>query len=127
MSYSAPAAGMPLVEIVIPVRNEQRELTDHITRLMEHLRAGFPYAWLVTIADNGSTDGTWSLARELADRHPGVVRAVHLELPGRGRALHAAWSASDADVVGYLDVDLSTDLAALVPLVEPLVLGQADG
>ena len=126
MSYSAPAAGMPLVEIVIPVRNEQRELTDHITRLMEHLRAGFPYAWLVTIADNGSTDGTWSLARELADRHPGVVRAVHLELPGRGRALHAAWSASDADVVGYLDVDLSTDLSALVPLVEPLVRGRAD-
>ena len=98
MSYSAPAAGVPLIEIVIPVRNEQRELTDHVTRLVEHLRAGFPYAWLVTIADNGSTDGTWSLAQELADRHPGLVRAVHLELPGRGRALHAVWSASDADV-----------------------------
>jgi glycosyltransferase involved in cell wall biosynthesis len=126
VSYSAPAAEVPLVEIVVPVRNEQRELTDHITRLMEHLRTGFPYAWLVTIADNGSTDGTWSLAQELADAHHGVVRAVHLERPGRGRALHAAWSASDADVVGYLDVDLSTDLSALVPLVEPLVLGQAD-
>ena len=126
MSYSAPAAGVPLIEIVIPVRNEQRELTDHVTRLVEHLRAGFPYAWLITIADNGSTDGTWSLAQELAGRHPGRVRAVHMELPGRGRALHAVWSASDADVVGYMDVDLSTDLKALVPLVEPLVLGQAD-
>jgi len=126
MSYSAPAAGVPLIEIVIPVRNEQRELTDHVTRLVEHLRAGFPYAWQVTIADNGSTDGTWSLAQELAGRHPGQVRAVHMELPGRGRALHAVWSASDADVVGYMDVDLSTDLKALVPLVEPLVLAQAD-
>jgi len=126
MSYSAPATGVPLVEIVIPVRNEQRELTGHVTRLIEHLRAGFPYAWLVTIADNGSTDGTWSLAQGLADAHPCLVRAVHLELPGRGRALHAAWSASDADVVGYMDVDLSTDLEALLPLVEPLVLGQAD-
>jgi glycosyltransferase involved in cell wall biosynthesis len=126
MSYSAPASGAPLIEIVIPVRNERRELTGHVARLIEHLRAGFPYAWLVTIADNGSTDGTWSLAQGLADRHPGLVRAVHLELPGRGRALHAVWSASDADVVGYMDVDLSTDLKALVPLVAPLVLGQAD-
>jgi len=126
MSYSAPATGVPLIEIVIPVRNEQRELTDHVTRLVEHLRAGFPYAWLITIADNGSTDGTWSLAQELAGRHPGLVRAVHLGLPGRGRALHTVWSASDADVVGYMDVDLSTDLKALLPLVAPLVLGQAD-
>jgi glycosyltransferase involved in cell wall biosynthesis len=126
MSYSAPAAGAPLVEIVIPVRNEQRELTDHVTRLVAQLRGGFPYAWLVTIADNGSTDGTWSLAQELAGDHPGAVRAVHLDLPGRGRALHAAWSASDADVVGYMDVDLSTDLKALLPLVAPLVRGQAD-
>jgi glycosyltransferase involved in cell wall biosynthesis len=126
MSYSAPAAGVPLVEIVIPVRNEQRELTGHVTRLIEHLGSGFPYAWRVTVADNGSTDGTWSLAQGLADGRPGLVRAVHLELPGRGRALHAAWSASDADVVAYMDVDLSTDLKALVPLVAPLVLGQAD-
>jgi glycosyltransferase involved in cell wall biosynthesis len=126
MSYSAPASGVPLVEIVVPVRNEQRELASHVTRLMEHLRSGFPYAWRVTIADNGSTDGTWSLAQGLADSHPGLVRAVHLELAGRGRALHAAWSASDADVVAYMDVDLSTDLTALVPLVAPLVLGEAD-
>ena len=126
MSYSAPTSGVPLIEIVIPVRNEQRELTDHVTRLVEHLRGGFPYAWLITIADNGSTDGTWSLAQELAGRHPGLVRAVHLGLPGRGRALHTVWSASDADVVGYMDVDLSTDLKALLPLVAPLVLGQAD-
>jgi glycosyltransferase involved in cell wall biosynthesis len=126
VSYSAPATGIPLIEFVIPVRNEQRELAGHVTRLVEHLRSGFPYAWQVTIADNGSTDGTWSLAQELAHRHPGLVRAVHLDRAGRGGALHAAWSASDADVVGYLDVDLSTDLNALVPLVAPLVLGQAD-
>jgi glycosyltransferase involved in cell wall biosynthesis len=126
MSYSAPASGVPFVEIVIPVRNEQRELADQVTRLIGHLRTGFPYAWLITIADNGSTDGTWSLAQRLADGHPGRVRAVHLDRPGRGGALHAAWSASHADVVAYMDVDLSTDLKALVPLVAPLVLGQAD-
>jgi glycosyltransferase involved in cell wall biosynthesis len=126
VSYSAPATGVPLIEIVIPVRNEQRELAGHVTRLIEHLRSGFPYTWLITIADNGSTDGTWSIAQGLADGHPGLVRAVHLERAGRGRALHAVWSASDADVVAYMDVDLSTDLKALLPLVAPLVLGHAD-
>jgi len=118
--------GVPLVEIVVPVRNEQRELTDHVTRLVEHLQRDFPYAWLVTIADNGSTDGTWSLAQQLEQAHPGLVRAVHLDLPGRGRALHTVWSASDADVVTYMDVDLSTDLTALVPLVEPLLSGRSE-
>jgi putative flippase GtrA len=79
----------------------------------------------VTIADNGSTDATWAiatgLARELAD-----VRAVHMDLPGRGRALRAIWSESDAEVLAYMDVDLSTDLNALMPLVAPLLSGHSD-
>jgi glycosyltransferase involved in cell wall biosynthesis len=112
---------MPLVEIVIPVRNEQQELTDHVQQLIDYLRASFPCAWQVTIADNGSTDGTWSLAQALAIANPGLVRAVHLDLPGRGRALRAVWSASDAEVV-----DLSTDLRALLPLVAPLLSGDAE-
>jgi glycosyltransferase involved in cell wall biosynthesis len=115
-----------VVEIVIPVKNEQRELVDHVTRLVGHLRHSLPCAWQVTIADNGSTDGTWSLAQDLAQAHPGQVRAVRLDQPGHGRALHMVWSASDADVVAYMDLDLSTGLAALVPLVAPLLAGQAD-
>jgi glycosyltransferase involved in cell wall biosynthesis len=125
MSDSALMPGMPLVEIVIPVRNEQQELTDHVQQLIDHLRDNFPCAWQVTIADNGSTDGTWSLAQALAIANPGLVRAVHLDLPGRGRALHTVWSASDAEVVAYMDVDLSTDLKALLPLVAPLLCGEA--
>jgi glycosyltransferase involved in cell wall biosynthesis len=126
MSDSASTPGVPLLEIVIPVKNEQSELTDHVTRLVDYLRTGAPCAWQVTIADNGSTDGTWSLAQALAEANPGLVRAVHLDLPGRGRALHKVWSASDAEVVAYMDVDLSTDLKALEPLVVPLLAGQAD-
>jgi glycosyltransferase involved in cell wall biosynthesis len=80
----------------------------------------------VTIADNGSTDGTWAVAQSLAAALPGEVRAVHLDLPGRGRALHAIWSASDAEVLAYMDVDLSTDLNALLPLVAPLLSGHSD-
>ncbi len=111
-----------VVEIVIPVKNEQHALVDQVTRLLGYLRGNLPCAWQVTIADNGSTDGTWSLAQDLAQAHPGQVRAVYLDRPGRGRALHLVWSASDADVVAAMDLGQSTDLAALVPLVAPLRL-----
>ncbi len=117
---------VPQVEIVVPVRNEELELTDNVTRLVRYLQADFPCTWLVTVADNGSTDGTWALAQKLAGAHPGLVRAVHLDLPGRGRALRTVWSASAAEVVGYMDVDLSTDLKALFPLVAPLLSGHSD-
>jgi len=126
MSVSPPVPELPLVEIVIPVKNEQRELVDHVTRLVEYLEDSFPCAWQVTIADNGSTDGTWSLAQELALGHPGQVRALHLDRPGRGRALHTVWSAADAEVLAYMDVDLSTGLDGLLPLVTPLLAGHAD-
>lgn len=116
----------PLIEIVVPVRNEVRDLAPSVRRLVGYLRDGFPCVARVTIADNGSTDGTWSVAQSLAASFPGVVRAVYLDLPGRGRALHTIWSASDADVLAYLDVDLSTDLNALLPLVAPLLSGHSD-
>jgi putative flippase GtrA len=115
----------PQVEIVVPVRNEERDLAPSIRRLVDYLRDSFPFTARVTIADNGSTDRTLAVARELAASYPGV-RAVHLALPGRGRALHAIWSASDAEVLAYMDVDLSTDLNALLPLVAPLLSGHSD-
>jgi putative flippase GtrA len=115
----------PQVEIVIPVRDEERDLDRSIRRLLHHLQASFPFASRVTIADNGSTDRTWAVAsalvREFAD-----VRAVRLEEPGRGRALRTLWAASDADVLAYMDVDLSTDLNALLALVAPLLSGHSD-
>jgi putative flippase GtrA len=116
----------PQVEIVIPVRNEERDLAPSVRRLVGYLRSAFPPAARVTIADNGSTDGTWAVAQSLAAALPGEVRAVHLDLPGRGRALHTIWSASDAEVLAYMDVDLSTDLNALLPLVAPLLSGHSD-
>jgi glycosyltransferase involved in cell wall biosynthesis len=116
----------PQVEIVVPVRNEERDLVPSVTRLVTYLRESFGPTAIVTIADNGSTDETWTLARELAEAYPYLVRAVRLDLPGRGRALHTTWSGSDAEVVAYMDVDLSTDLAALAPLVDPLLAGRAD-
>ena len=94
-------------------------------RLRDHLIATFPYPFRVTVADNASTDRTWLVADHLAERHP-EVRAVRLAGKGRGRALKAAWSASDAPILAYMDVDLSTDLDAVCPLVAPLMSGHSD-
>ena len=118
-------AGAPMVDVVIPVYNEQRALADSVGRLHEHLRTRFPFSWRITIADNASTDDTWLISASLAATLPGV-RLVHLAAKGRGRALREAWTTSDAAVVAYMDVDLSTDLAALLPLVAPLLSGHSD-
>ena len=113
------------VDIVVPVRNEERDLGPSVQRLVGYLRDSFPFSARITIADNGSTDGTWALASLLESNFP-EVRAVRMELPGRGRALREIWSRSDADVLAYMDVDLSTDLNALLPLVAPLLSGHSD-
>ncbi len=78
-----------------------------------------------SIADNASTDSTWLIATRLAAELPGV-RAIHLDAKGRGRALQSVWSVSTARVVAYMDVDLSTDLNAFLPLVAPLLSGHSD-
>jgi glycosyltransferase involved in cell wall biosynthesis len=117
-------AGRVQVEIVVPVYNEAEGLETSIRRLHAYLGERFPFAWRITVADNGSNDGTATVARRLAATLPGVA-VVHLDQKGRGRALRAVWSASDADVVAYMDVDLSTDLDALLPLVAPLVSGHS--
>jgi putative flippase GtrA len=115
----------PQVEIVVPVRNEERDLGPSVRRIEAYLRTSFPFTARITIADNGSTDGTWAIALALASELD-LVRAVRLEQPGRGRALRSIWLADDADVLAYMDVDLSTDLNALLPLVAPLLSGHSD-
>ncbi len=115
----------PVVDVVVPVFDEERALETGVHRLHAYLTGAFPFSWRITIVDNASTDGTWLQAQRLQRELPGV-RARHLDRKGRGLALRTAWSASDADVVAYMDVDLSTDLDALLPLVAPLVSGHSD-
>ncbi len=116
---------VPVLDVVVPVYNEQAALESSIRRLHSYLDQHFPYSVRITIADNASVDETPRIAAELADTLPGV-RVVRLEQKGRGRAVNAVWSASDAAVLAYMDVDLSTDLAALGPLVAPLISGHSD-
>jgi putative flippase GtrA len=113
------------LDVVIPVHNEQTDLGPAVRRVHAYLSSQLPYTFRITIADNASTDLTAEIADRLAQTLPGV-RAVHLAAKGRGRALKQVWSVSDATVLVYMDVDLSTDLAALLPLVAPLLSGHSD-
>lgn len=113
------------VEIVIPVHNEQAGLERSVRSLHRFLRQSFPFSWRIVIADNASTDATPAIAAALASKLAGV-EALRLERKGRGLALREAWSRSDAKVVAYMDVDLSTDLRGLLPLVAPLLSGHSD-
>jgi putative flippase GtrA len=115
----------PMLDIVVPVYNEQVDLEASVRRLHDYLERGFPITWQITIADNASTDATWPIACGLSRDLRGV-HAIRVAEKGRGRALHAAWGASDSDVLAYMDVDLSTDLAALLPLIAPLLSGHSD-
>ncbi|HEY2320053.1 MAG TPA: glycosyltransferase [Solirubrobacteraceae bacterium] len=120
-----PALPGARVDIVVPVYNEEVALEASVRRLHGFLSAEMPYAWRIVIADNASTDATLAVARALA-LELGHVTVLHLQRKGRGRALRAAWTASDADVLCYMDVDLSTDLRALLPLIAPLVSGHSE-
>jgi putative flippase GtrA len=120
-----PLPAVPDVDIVVPVHNEEKGLQESIRRLHRFLRDGFPFSWRIVIADNASADATPAIAAALAADLPGVA-VMRLERKGRGRALRSAWSASPARVACYMDVDLSTDLRALLPLVAPLLSGHSD-
>jgi putative flippase GtrA len=123
-------AGEPRVtrltlDVTIPVYNEQADLGPCVRRLHAHLSRYFPYQFAITIADNASTDATPCEGLRLARELPGVSY-LRLEEKGRGLALNTVWSASAAEVVAYMDVDMSTDLNALLPLVAPLISGHSD-
>jgi glycosyltransferase involved in cell wall biosynthesis len=121
-------AGAPrerLVEIAVPVYNEEKILARSVRQLHSYLTANLPFRFVITIAENASTDGTHPIARQLCAELPGV-RAVHLDRKGRGLALRHVWGSSDADIVAYMDADLSTGLDAFLPLIAPLLSGHSD-
>lgn len=113
------------VNVTIPVFNEERRLKQNGPRLLAFLQDHCRFSFELVIANNASTDATLEVAHALASTHE-RVRVVHLEQKGRGRALRAVWSTSSARILSYMDVDLSTELAAFPPLVEALIGGGFD-
>ena len=115
---------MPRVDVVIPVYNEEKALPKSIPELRAFLSgSGFPYEWRIVIADNASIDDTPAVGRGLSEETPGEVEYVRIERKGRGYALKQTWSQSPADIVSYMDVDLSTGLEAFLPLIRAVAEG----
>ncbi|TAJ20034.1 MAG: glycosyltransferase family 2 protein [Dehalococcoidia bacterium] len=117
---------MATVDLVIPVYNEEHVLAGSITRVLDYLDGHPEHEWRIVVADNASRDRTLDVARSQEVAHPGKVVVLHLPVKGRGIALRNAWLTSDADVVAYMDVDLSTDLGHLPALVDPIAAGEVD-
>ena len=114
------------IDVVVPVLNEEKALPSSIGKLRDFMERELDAVeWRIVIADNGSTDSTLRVAEALSRRSERIDH-IHLEKRGRGRALRAAWMQSEADIVGYMDVDLSTDLRALPSLVEAVSVGGYD-
>ena len=120
-----PRPVAPTVDVVVPVLDEARSLRANVELLLEYLRREYPFRFRVVIADNASTDATPEIAAALAAEYE-AVDVIRTERRGRGLALRTAWLASDADVVAYMDVDLSTNLDSFLPLVAPLLSGHSE-
>jgi glycosyltransferase involved in cell wall biosynthesis len=128
LTKEGPRAGASrerLIEIAVPVYNEEKILARSVRQLHSYLTDNLPFRFVITIADNASTDGTHPTAQQLCAELPGV-RAVHLDRKGRGLALRHVWGSSDADIVAYMDADMSTGLDAFLPLIAPLLSGHSD-
>ena len=112
------------IDIVLPVLNEAHIIEASISKLHKYLIDNLPYRWQIIIADNGSNDGTDRIAQQLTKRWSGV-RLVRLNERGRGLALKTVWQKSKADILAYMDIDLSTNLDSFMPMISPLITGDA--
>lgn len=115
------------IEITIPVLNEEASIDEKVREVDNFIEAhlGEFGDIRIVIADNGSTDGTQAKAERLA-RELARVKYLRLDKRGVGLALKASWTKSDADIVGYMDLDLATDLKHLRPMLEKLTSNEAD-
>lgn len=112
------------VEITIPVLNEEATLAKNVAAARAAIDRLFAEPDLVglAIADNGSTDRTQAIALELERSMPGL-RYLRLPRPGVGAALKQSWLSSEADIVGYMDLDLATDVKHLPQAVGAIKAG----
>lgn len=117
---------MATVDLVIPCYNEEHVLAGSVRQVLTWCDGHPEHEWRVVVADNASTDRTLEVARSLEAQHPGRVVALQVPVKGRGIALRTAWLTSDADVLAYMDVDLSTDLDHIQEMVDPIARGEVD-
>ena len=99
-----------MIEITIPVLNEEKKLSQGIVTLHEYLTGIYEAKeWKLIIADNGSQDRTSILASELSEQYSNI-ECFEVATAGVGLALKNSWDKSKAEIVGFMDLDLATDL-----------------
>lgn len=103
--------------ILFPVLNEHLRLERGITRCVTYMRANVTISYELIIVDNGSDDDTPEIARRLEKEYE-EVSYIRIEERGVGIAFKTGVERTDADVVGYMDIDLSTDLSYLSRTIE---------
>lgn len=109
---------MTSVELVVPVYNEETDVGRNIPVLRDFLSGDlFPYEWKIVIGDNGSTDRTAEVSQAVARQYPDDVAYYRATAKGKGRVIKECWLAGEADVLSFMDVDLSTSLDAFPPLI----------
>ena len=113
---------MTTIDVVLPVYNEELVLAQSVATLKQFLKENLPHPFRIVIADNASSDKTWELAQALSQQQSDVI-CLHLDQKGRGRALRHALLDSSADILSYMDVDLSTNLEAFPKLIQAIEEG----
>lgn len=112
---------MSKICVTLPVYNEEAQLADSVEKVLAVCKENYKN-FEILIADNASTDKTLEITKILSKKHK-KVKYIHLDQKGRGRALKKAWSTTDADIMCYMDIDLSTDLKHLKELTDAIESG----
>lgn len=118
-------ARVPVLDLTVPVCDEEARLEANLRRLHSHLMESLPHAFRITVADNASTDGTLRIAERLARELPELL-VVRFQDRGRGNALRQVWQNSPSPILAYMEAELPADLSALAPLLAPLLSGHSD-
>jgi glycosyltransferase involved in cell wall biosynthesis len=110
------------IALVLPVYNEEEQLETNTLKVYKFLQKFTHYDWRIIIASNGSTDNTVDIGRRLAENYP-AIDIRHFSQKGRGGALKRTWLAADAEILSYMDIDLSADLGFYLQLIKAVDKG----
>lgn len=114
------------VNIVIPIYNEEKVIKNTTETILDFINSNhLPYRLTLTLADNGSTDNTLEICQDLSERFS-EVKLLNIKEKGKGIAIRNAWQKSDADLLVFMDADLSSDLKHLPALIEAVALEKYD-
>lgn len=119
--FKTMSVPFPFLSIVVPAFNEEATLAAVVERLLavENLRE-------IVVVDDGSEDGTFAIARELARRHAKVRVLRHLRNAGKTAALRTGFASTTGEIVVVQDADLEYDPGQIKEVIRPIAEGMAD-